>query len=119
LTSVLSFGLWVADITYVLTWAGFLWLAIVLDALEPPRDRLGHDDAFKSGFLSADGSPLFYDLIRPQQDRRRDRQAERLRGLQIDDQLEFLRLLVGTLQLSHHPLRVGRSLDDGSRASNQ
>jgi hypothetical protein len=39
LTSVLSFGLWVADITYVPTWA-FLCLAIVLDALEPARDRL-------------------------------------------------------------------------------
>ncbi len=24
-------GLWVADITYVPTWAGFLYLAIVLD----------------------------------------------------------------------------------------
>jgi hypothetical protein len=37
LTSVLSFGLWVADITYVPTWAGFLCLAIVLDGLEPAR----------------------------------------------------------------------------------
>jgi len=36
LTSVLSFGLWGADITYVLTWAGFLWPAIVLDALVWP-----------------------------------------------------------------------------------
>jgi hypothetical protein len=34
-----SFGLWVADITYVPTWAGFLYLAIVLDGLEPGRDR--------------------------------------------------------------------------------
>jgi hypothetical protein len=40
LTSVLSFGLWVADITDVPTWAGFLYLAIVLDALETARDRL-------------------------------------------------------------------------------
>lgn len=24
--------LWVADITYILTWAGFLYLAVVLDA---------------------------------------------------------------------------------------
>jgi len=40
LTSVLSFGLWVADITYVPTWAGFLYLAIVLDALETARDQL-------------------------------------------------------------------------------
>jgi transposase InsO family protein len=43
LTSVLSFlwsvGLWVADITYVPTWAGFLYLAIVLDGLEPAGDR--------------------------------------------------------------------------------
>jgi hypothetical protein len=40
LTSVLSFGLWVADITDVPTWAGLLYLAIVLDALETARDRL-------------------------------------------------------------------------------
>jgi len=39
LPSVLSFGLWVAEITYVPTWAGFLYLAIVLDGLEPARDR--------------------------------------------------------------------------------
>jgi hypothetical protein len=47
LTSVLSFGLWVADITYVPTWAGFLCIysAIVLDALEPARDRPGHEQA--------------------------------------------------------------------------
>jgi hypothetical protein len=38
-TPVLSFGLWVADITYLPTWAGLLNLAIVLDALEPARDR--------------------------------------------------------------------------------
>jgi hypothetical protein len=31
--------MWVADITYVPTWAGFLYLAIVLDGLEPARDR--------------------------------------------------------------------------------
>jgi putative transposase len=29
--------LWVADITYVPTWAGFLYLAIALDGLEPAR----------------------------------------------------------------------------------
>jgi hypothetical protein len=45
LTSVLSFGLWGADITYVPTWAAFLYLAIVLHALEPGRDRLGHGTA--------------------------------------------------------------------------
>jgi len=39
LTSILSFRLWVAEITYVPTWAGFLYLAIVLDGLEPARDR--------------------------------------------------------------------------------
>src|SRR5207244_6861974 len=32
-------------------------------------------------------------LIRPRQYRRRDRQAERLGGLEVDDQLEFPRLL--------------------------
>src|SRR3989454_10765451 len=34
-------------------------------------------------------------LIRPQQQRRRDRQAERLRGLEVDHQLELCRLLDG------------------------
>jgi hypothetical protein len=33
----LSFGLRVADITYVPTWAGLLWLAIVFDASDPAR----------------------------------------------------------------------------------
>jgi len=34
---------------------------------------------------------LLNDLIRPPQKRRRDRQAERLRGFQVDDQLELSR----------------------------
>ena len=38
-----------------------------------------------------------YDLIRPRQQRRRDRQAEGLGGLEVDDQLEFRRLLDGKL----------------------
>src|SRR6266851_10531837 len=33
------------------------------------------------------------DLIGPQEERLRDRQAERLRGLEVDDQLELRRLL--------------------------
>ena len=36
--------LWVADITYIPTWAGFLYLAVVLDALQPPHRRLGDGD---------------------------------------------------------------------------
>ena len=35
---------------------------------------------------------LLDDLVRPPQHRRRDRQPERLRGLEIDDQLELGRL---------------------------
>ena len=34
-------------------------------------------------------------LVRPQQQRRRDRQAERLGGLEVDDQLELGGLLDG------------------------
>ncbi len=34
--------LWVADITYVATWAGWLYLAVVRGRLEPPGGRLGH-----------------------------------------------------------------------------
>jgi len=52
LPSVLSFSLWVTDITYLPTWAGFLSLAIVLDALEPARDRLGHGTASRDRALS-------------------------------------------------------------------
>ena len=36
-------------------------------------------------------------LVRPQQQRLRDREAERLGGLEIDDQLEFRRLLDGQI----------------------
>src|SRR5258706_4015260 len=36
-------------------------------------------------------------LIRPQQQRRRDREAERLGGLQVDDQLELRGLLYGQI----------------------
>ena len=37
--------LWIADITYIPTAAGFLFLAVVLDGLEPARSRMGHGDA--------------------------------------------------------------------------
>ena len=38
-----------------------------------------------------------YNLVRPQQQGRRDRQTEQLRGLEIDHQLEFGRLLYGQI----------------------
>src|SRR5215467_6714183 len=38
-------------------------------------------------------APLFDYLIRPSQQRGRDRQAKRLGGLEVDDQLELRRLL--------------------------
>ena len=44
-TATASDQLWVADITYIPTWAGFLYLAVVLDALEPAHRRLGDGDA--------------------------------------------------------------------------
>jgi putative transposase len=37
--------LWVADITYIPTWAGFLYLAVVVDAWSRPRRRLGDGHA--------------------------------------------------------------------------
>ena len=40
---------------------------------------------------------LFDDLVRPQQQRLRDCQAERLRGLQVYDQLELCWLLDGKI----------------------
>jgi hypothetical protein len=39
----------------------------------------------------------FDDLIRPQQQRRRDGEAEGLRGFEVDDELEFRRLLDGEI----------------------
>src|SRR5439155_22135231 len=51
----------------------------------------------------------FNDLIRPQQERWRDREAERLRGLHIEDQLELRRLLdreVGGLGALENAIRV-------------
>src|SRR5215470_13199175 len=50
------------------------------------------------------GGPSLNDLIRPRQHRRRDGQAERLGGLEVDDELELGRLLdreiggLGTLE---------------------
>jgi hypothetical protein len=38
---------------------------------------------------------LFNDLIRPQQQRRRDGEAERLGGLEVDYKLKLARLLAG------------------------
>ena len=32
--------LWVSDLTYVATWHGFVYVAVVIDALEPPHRRL-------------------------------------------------------------------------------
>src|SRR5215471_16674554 len=56
------------------------------------EDRAGRD------WLGWGGQPLygsFDDLIRPRQQRRRDRQPESLGGLKIDDQLELGRFFNG------------------------
>ena len=52
----------------------------------------------------------FDDLVDAQQERFRDREAERLRGLEVDDQLELARLLhrqVGGLRALQDPVHVG------------
>ena len=49
------------------------------------------------------------DLVRPLQQRRRDREAERLGRLEVDDELEFGRLLdrqVGGLGPLEDPIRI-------------
>src|SRR5262249_25839811 len=53
----------------------------------------------------------FYDLIHPQQQRRRDGEAEGLGGLHIDDQLELCRLLdreIGSLGAFEDAIDIGR-----------
>ena len=46
------------------------------------------------------------DLIRPLEERRRDRQAEGLGGLEVDDQLELRRLLDRAGQPGLAPFRI-------------
>ena len=43
-------------------------------------------------------APLLDDLIRPREHRRRDREAKGLRSFEVDDQLEFRRLLNGQVR---------------------
>ena len=55
------------------------------------RLRLGDERRGEEAAGSQRGrraGPSLYDLVRPQQYRLRDRQAERLGGLQVDDELE-------------------------------
>jgi hypothetical protein len=56
--------------------------------------ELDRDDA-KQGDVRHSAGALLDHLIRPLQERRRDRQAEGLRGLEVDDQLKLGRLLDG------------------------
>src|SRR4030095_8563052 len=55
-----------------------------------PAARRGHPPARSAG---SGGGPLFDPLIRPRQQRRWDREAEGLGGLEVDHQLELCRLL--------------------------
>src|SRR5262249_60804762 len=55
-------------------------------------------DAARAEETEAIGYPLFDHLIRPQQQRRRDGEAEGLGGLQIDDELELGGLLDGKVR---------------------
>jgi hypothetical protein len=65
-------------------------LATLADWTLPER----HRDARRS-WPRWSSTALLDDLIRLQQDRLRDRQPERLGGLEVDDQLELLWLLDG------------------------
>ncbi len=42
-------AVWVADMTYVPTWAGFLYLAVVLDVFSRRVNWLGHGGALENG----------------------------------------------------------------------
>src|SRR5687767_3837148 len=52
----------------------------------PTRPRCGCGARWKRSW--ADAEPLLDQLVRPQEQRPRKFQAERLRGLEVDDQLE-------------------------------
>jgi hypothetical protein len=73
---------------------------------------------FMASPLRTSSLDLFNHLIRSREERRGDRQAEGLRGLQIDDQLELRGLLHG--QVGGHPHRgaVGSRLR-GRRSGRQ
>src|SRR5262245_24697528 len=84
---------------------GILMLAARTLHAEPPMNRAGRIGGTK--VARRDGGvnfALFDDLIRPQQQRRRDGEADRLGGLEVDDQIELARLLnrkvtrLGTLE---------------------
>src|SRR5438552_17898977 len=62
----------------------------------PKSDYAMHGQRFVMVALSGVlGDPSLNDLVRPLQQRRRDRQPERLGGLEVDHQLELRRLLNG------------------------
>jgi hypothetical protein len=60
------------------------------DESEPKPLKVRHS---RNPHSVADVPRLLDDLIRPQQQRRRDREAEGLGGLEVDDEFEFGRLL--------------------------
>ena len=55
--------LWVSDLTYVPTLAGFLYLAVILDTFQPARDRLG--DGTQADHAARDRGPGHGDLEPP------------------------------------------------------
>jgi hypothetical protein len=58
---------------------------------EPEEAEGGGEEG--AAAVGHDGRVLFDDLIRAQEQRRWDREAERLRGLEVDDELELCWLL--------------------------
>jgi hypothetical protein len=64
------------------------------------QQRAAQRRAPASRSAGSGGGPLLDYLVRPRQQRWRDREAERLGGFEVDDELELRRLLDG---------KVGRS----------
>ena len=63
------------------------------------------DDGWSQELAALVEHGLLDDVVGPEQERLRDRQAERLRGIQIDDQLELCGLFDGR-SAGLAPLRI-------------
>jgi hypothetical protein len=79
-------------------------LVALAEVLVEPRSVTPHDDEPVRQF--ATGKHLLDDLICPRERGWGNRQAQRLRGVEIDNQLEFGGLLDGQVRAGFAPLKI-------------